>query len=250
MEPTVRTLLLNIARCTNLEACKTSPEHPCSRIVGAQQVGQAALHLPEPWSGDIEMAPILFVSSNPGGSADELFPTWGWPDDDLVDYFANRFGGGRKPWILDGNRRLNLDGKHSGARPYWSNIKKRAREILGREPVPGVDYAITEIVHCKSRQEIGVTEALAECSGRFLRRVLRASAAAVIVAVGGKVRRHLLEELDLRGAGALLGPQPLEGKERVVLCLGHPAGPKPKRLGNCLSAAEIQRLRQFVAERP
>lgn len=249
LEPATRTLLLEIARCFNLVQGMKEAAHPCSQIVGMQKREMAGIHLPEPWCGDIEKAPVLFVSSNPGFTTEELFPSMSWQDDDIADFFAHRFGGGRRPWILDGNRRLNIDGTHSVARPYWSSIKRRAGEILGREPAPGVDYAMTEIVHCKSRKEMGVKAALAECSGRYLRRVLQASGAAVIVGIGGKVRQYLLNLLGLEGPGGLIGPMHLEGRDRVVMFLGHPAGAKAKKLANCLSAAEQQRLRAFLTIR-
>ncbi|MGE3172234.1 MAG: hypothetical protein AB7O97_06365 [Planctomycetota bacterium] len=240
-------LLLSIARCPNVATCKAgAAPHHCRRIVAVQTGDLDAFQVPEPWSGRIEQAPILFLSSNPGITAEERYPRWNWTDDAIADYFTNRFGGGREPWILDGNRRLNADGQHSEARPYWSNIKKRATEILGRDPVPGVDYALTEVVHCKSRQEEGVKQALRECAGRYLRPVLQLSAARVVVAVGLKVRKQLAETLGIRSEGALAGPLELAGRERLVLFLGHPAGPKAKTLAACLSADERRMVRAFA----
>jgi hypothetical protein len=244
MNDATRSLMLEIARCSNIGLCRADPSHPCNQIVGSQ--GLADLHLPEPWCGNLEHAPILFVSSNPGIAAEEQFPTAAWSDDEVVDYFANRFGGGRREWIREGNRRLNQDGNHSRARPYWSNIKRRAREILGRDPVPGADYAITEIVHCKSRRETGVRAALGECSGRYLQRVLRASGATAVVAIGDKVRHYLLDLLSIECSGGLSDPLLLEGRQRVVVFLGHPAGPKPKSIEKCLSAAERRVLRRLL----
>jgi hypothetical protein len=38
-------------------------------------------------------------------------------------------------------------------------VRQRAIELLQRDVRPGVDYALTEIVHCKSKSENGVAEA-------------------------------------------------------------------------------------------
>lgn len=235
MKQEVQALLLEIARCENV-ARSRSPDtaHPCSRIVATQPGELATMHVPEPWCGRIESAPILFVSSNPGIADEEEFPTRAWADDDIVDYFAQRFSGGRKPWIVDGRRRLNRDGSYSKALPYWSNMRERAREILARDPVPGDDYAITEIVHCKSRREAGVSEALDECTRRYLRRVLHVSAARVLVAIGDKAWNHLTRLLRIPGDGPLIGPIEVEGINRVLVALGHPAGGKPKKLFHVL----------------
>lgn len=247
MNQGVRDLLLEIARCENVARCRFSETaHPCSRIVATQSGDLATMHVPEPWCGRIESAPILFVSSNPGIADEEEFPTRTWADDDIVDYFAQRFGGGRQPWIVDGRRRLNRDGSHSKALPYWSNMRERAREILARDPVPGDDYAITEIVHCKSRQEAGVREALDECAGRYLHRVLEVSAARVLVAIGDKAWNLLTTLLSIRGQGPLIGPVVVGGTGRLLVALGHPAGSKPKKLSTCLSAEQQQQVREFL----
>ena len=76
--PEARDLMLRILRCEKLDqALDPESGHPCQEAVGAQwsvpitdrRRRFAQEHeLPEPWSGDIEHALILFVSSNPSGS--------------------------------------------------------------------------------------------------------------------------------------------------------------------------------------
>jgi hypothetical protein len=77
-------LLLEIVRCPNVQACLADPEkkHPCRKIVQSQGE-KAAEHfqVPEPWSGHLETAPILFLSSNPSISQDEEYPRFGWGDE-------------------------------------------------------------------------------------------------------------------------------------------------------------------------
>ena len=51
---------------------------------------------------------------------------------------------------------------------------------------PGEDFALSEVVHCKSKKEEGVASALSTCSGRYLNELLSCSGALVIVLVGKK----------------------------------------------------------------
>jgi hypothetical protein len=50
------TLLLEIARCSNVEACLVHPgqERPCTEIVSRQSSALADQKVPEPWSGEFE----------------------------------------------------------------------------------------------------------------------------------------------------------------------------------------------------
>jgi len=144
--------------------------------------------VPEPWSGQLARAPILFVSSNPSISRSEDYPTWRWSDVEIADFFDNRFGGGRKRWVTDGARSLRADGTRSGSVAFWAGVRNRAGELLGRPAVPGEDYALVEVVRCKSTNERGVAEARRTCSELYLARTLEASGATVIVTLGEKAR--------------------------------------------------------------
>jgi len=91
----------------------------------------------------------------------------------------------------------------------------RSREILQRKIEPGIDFALTEVVHCKSRREYGVSEARDECSNRYLQRVISVSAAKLLIVYGeqaeGVVRRHFGSTMTALGHGLslmLLGDGP------------------------------------------
>src|ERR1700745_1036152 len=98
-------LLHEIARCPNIHQWFTAPQNrnPCSKIISVQHSSHPQTlnqhHVPEPWSGDREHAPILFLSSNPSIDEQEEFPLWSWSDAWIEDFFTNRYHGGRKPWI-------------------------------------------------------------------------------------------------------------------------------------------------------
>jgi hypothetical protein len=76
-----------------------------------------------------------------------------------------------------------------------------ARELLGREPAPGDDYALTEVVHCGSQGETGVAATLGTCTSRYLRRVLAVSPARVVVVVGATARGSFEDQLRAQFTG-------------------------------------------------
>jgi hypothetical protein len=89
----------------------------------------------------------------------------------LWNFFDGRFDG---YWIRNGNEPRNKDNTYGRAVRYWSGIRNRATELLGRDAVSGVDYALSAIVHCKSEGEQGEAEALSKCADRYLLRLLPA----------------------------------------------------------------------------
>jgi hypothetical protein len=113
---------------------------------------------------------------------------WRWSDAEITDFFENRFGGGRKPWVTDGARSLLADGSRSGSVSFWAGVRNRAGDLLGRSALPGEDYALVEVVRCKSANERGVAEARNTCAARYFRRTVEESGATVIVTLGEKAR--------------------------------------------------------------
>ena len=147
-----RALLLEIARCGVVPDCfrPEGAEHPCAPIVrwqGAPRLENQ--QVPEPWNGQIDRAPILFISSNPSFNPGEDYPLWlGGNDDDVNSFFTDRFDHATGHWP-----------------PFWNSMRKLARELLEDEVRPGIDFASTEVVHCKSPNEQGVRSALLHCPG-------------------------------------------------------------------------------------
>jgi hypothetical protein len=52
---------------------------------------------------------------------------------------------------------------------FWLATRARAAELLGRNPTPGVDYALTEVVHCKSVEQLGIAQGARLCVTTWLR---------------------------------------------------------------------------------
>lgn len=225
-----RSLLLRIARCPNLGL------GACTKIAAVQN-DFAKRQVPEPWNGDLVRARILFVSSNPSISEVEDYPTDQWTDDAIADYFEHRYG----RWMADGTKGLRKDGTRGKANPFLSSVKKTAERLLDRPPVPGVDYAVTEVVHCKSRAEVGVAEALGECTRRYLGGILEAAGAKVIVVLGDRANAAL----GARPIG-VHGPLELGGRPRLLLCLPHPNARRARRVDRILPPGDLERVRHAL----
>jgi len=242
-------LLLRVARCTNVRAClgAADVEHPCSAVVRLQGNKPLAEHqVPEPWSGHIETAPILFVSSNPGYSEEDLYPRHSWSDDEIEAYFARRF----EDFITDGVRGRLPDGSQSRQpTQFWVAVKALAAELLD-QPKPGLDYALTEVVRCKSLSEsegggAPVWKAVDTCTDRYLAETLNAAGARLIVVLGSIAAYGVRRLLGIAGEERLLGPLSVCSRERMLAFLPHPNARLPRSLRACLPE-HLDDLRRFV----
>ena len=228
MDEGTRQLALEIARCPVIAAVLAGTASPCSDVVNFQNRDARNRWLAEPWSGHLERAPILFLSSNPNsGEPDEAIKAGDLvtssDDEEILHSFDDAFEAG--PWIgiYEGTHLRSADGAIGKHVAYWASCKRRASELLGRPAVPGCDYALTEVVHCGSQHEIGVRTAGAECVPRYLDRVMSVSPARVVVVVGSVARDIVRSTLPaLSGDGGYMGPTEWSGRSRHVLFLPHP----------------------------
>lgn len=226
-------LLLDIACCQSAKLCVSlsDKEHPCSKIVDEQQTNSFQnFYLPEPWSGEILDARVLFLSSNPSigpipvESPSEIYPAGAWADTTIVEFFNGRFGSRGNSYIKNGINYQLDDGSYSKYVKFWSAVKARAKEIYQRNVIPGQDYAITEVEHCKSRSEIGVREASKHCSKLYLKLVLHQSNARIIVVLGAIARDSVLNcfpEIEAN-KNTLIRSVEFSGRTRLILFSPHP----------------------------
>lgn len=109
-------------------ACRAGATHPCSDIVGVQEHTSRERHqVPDPWSGAIEQAPILFVSSNPSISTDEPYPGHGLGARARPRLLSVPFRGGpdHLPFVKDGTRFPLKDGGHpKRSVPFWTASRR------------------------------------------------------------------------------------------------------------------------------
>jgi hypothetical protein len=235
-------LLVEITRCMNFNS---NEGNPCTKIVQVQT--EDDYQVPEPWSGDLENAPILFLSSNPSISSKEKYPRHSWPDDRIIDFFVHRFGGGIENWTKNGRYILYKDGTYSNIWVrYWGGVRRRAIELLGSDVRPGIDYVMSEVVHCKSHDEIGVRDTVQECSRRYLQRIVEQSCARVIVCLGGFASDAACQIFNIPKGINISEPIEIGNRLRYFAFLPHPNAYKPRSFAKCLEGSELEHLRSCV----
>jgi uracil-DNA glycosylase len=215
---TVRDVFDSIAYCKNVALCQHGDaSHPCAKIVGSQHAPDNDFQLPEPWRGQIDKARILFVGSNPS-IGDDRYALQSSPETQVWESQHLAFGGASRPYVIDGIRTTTATGSPDRAVRYWSSIRARARELIPGA-IPGQDYAISEIVHCKSRGEKGVAEAAQTCYDMHMSAVFSVAPARVVIVLGKFAKERLIGAVP-----APLVPSQLKLGDRVrtLLFLPHP----------------------------
>jgi len=115
----------------------------------------------------------------------------------MVDYFEGGFPA-EFPRILGRN-----GNPLPGFVRFWAGVRARAAELYGvrnRSVKPGIDFAITEVVRCKSRAEVGVPQALSTCLQRHFARTLSQSPAVVVVILGETAAKAIKVPAEPRAA--------------------------------------------------
>lgn len=213
--------------------------------------------MPEPWTGHIDRAPILFIASNPGINTSEYYPRNHWEDDHIADFFTRRFdpGAGYTHQRPDGGAQY---AKVYGAEGlpviapqwvrFWSGVKNCAAAILGRQPTPGADYALTEMVHCKSNDELGVRDAVVLCASQWMPPIVAHSNAVVLVLLGQHAHQ---------AASALWGIDPgrtvhlglsIGGRVRALVLLPHTNARGLRKIDNHVAPSDLETLRALVSK--
>ena len=250
MPESAASLLVRIIRCPVAGRCMAGEDLAYSAVVRSQEAsGPGDFQVPEPWSGHISRAPVLFVSSNPSIDPHEVYPAGDWDEDRRIDFFAGRFDQRDLPWIDQRMRPLlqTFPPQHRdhGTR-FWAATRARASELLGRPAEPSRDFALTEVVHCKSRAEHGVKEALATCAGTWLRPTIHVAAAPVVVLFGTRAQRAFCDTFAIPAHAPVTGPLSIECTDRIVVQLPHPNARSQRR--NCypLTSSQLDQVRRYL----
>lgn len=230
-------LLLAITHCPEIDKARADAGHPCADIVGLQQPDQ--FQKPEPWRGHIDTAPILFVSSNPSIRGKDPFPPDGWEEQDIINHYQRCFDD-------DATIPGHIDKATYNRVPFWTGVRNRASEILGRPAIPGTDFALTELVHCKSEGEKGVAKAHLTCAGQWLDLVLQVSGANIIVLLGSQARDHCAARWGLDKAQKVHFDVATPGRKRAVVILPHPNARGRRKLDDFVGDDELDRLRALL----
>lgn len=186
------------------------PYKSCEKICSYQQeefdhlrnkqvrFSKETFHMPEPWNGNLSTAEILFVSSNPSFDINETTPELARkknkevlpkiisdPDkddpetkralDEAGNFFENRFidketGSIRKDY---NNKTWKKILKFAGYLLDETSSIEKGKELNKRQKENFASrIALTEVVHCKSRDEKGVPQALVTCYDKHTRAVI------------------------------------------------------------------------------
>ena len=212
-------LAKSICACAEVGLALKDKNHPCHKVVMTQQEmiqgDESVRQRPEPWIGNLENSKVLFISSNPSISDDpdisirEDFPTYGTPEDVSAEFFINRFnhedGAPHATFNYEGHANFlyrSNDGKYRGKgnsfdKPIetWQGVYERAKEILGESCDPAVNYALTEVVKCKSKAEVGVKEASSKCIDKWMHKAMEISPAKIVVVIGAPARNNFAHKL-------------------------------------------------------
>ena len=210
----VEDLALRISSCCEVPKALVDKAHPCHEVVDWQsrqwkppilQIENSRMHRPEAWTGDIQNAPILFLSSNPSFDSKENYPSWtlgDWPQVKVAKFATNRFtsnisrGYGASDGLTENeiDRTIGNSGQLLKKVSYWSWARNMVAYIRGKnisEVSAHTDYAMTEIVHCKSQKERGVKTARVKCKDMYLEKILKISKAKLIFVSG----QHACEDI-------------------------------------------------------
>jgi hypothetical protein len=137
---------------------------------------------------------------------------------------------------------------------FWRAVKKHADDILGYKSVPGVDYGLSEVVHCKSRQEVGVTAAMADCTNRYLDRLLEVAAAPTIVVLGSSARtaviNHYSTPFSEQPPFGSVTKVNLASKPRLVAFMPHPNAHMKRSFAERMPERQLMSLRNAATTHP
>ena len=142
------------------------------------------------------------------------------------------------------------DGSYKNVK-YLSNIKGRVKEIfdlINKEFIPGTDYCLTEIVHCKSNDEIGVGKAVVACE-KYLKEIIKLSPASLLIIVGKTAKISFCKQYKLEKYlnKNVSDPENIEGKERLMYFIPAPdAWGVKKKMEYYLEENEINIIRNWI----
>lgn len=157
-ESDTRKLLCEITCCPEITKSWRGESNVCTKLVNAQPKND--FRVPEPWTGSLSTADILYIAINPGiRIGKSQVPKWGAKTSDIYNFFNYGL--------------TTREGK------WWTNLKNRTLEL------GNYSYAVTNVVHCKSCKVKFITRNIRHyCCDKYLDRIIKSSNAKLIVSIG------------------------------------------------------------------
>jgi hypothetical protein len=255
-----RDLIIKVARCELIQQADQNDVHPCHAVVAVQGVDEYERQVPEPWAGNLHGSRLVFLSSNPsiseagsGRSLDiaEDYPRASSTDTRIIEFLGRRFDQALPTPYVKNGRYLQQNGYYAQrAVRFWASVQRRAEELLGPTADPSVNYVMTEVVHCKSKGEVGVPQAAETCAKRYLNEILALTNAPIVVVVGKEAHRCLNDALGLElPEPPYIIEKELGGRVRHLVFIRHPAAFKGlKTIAGIHGDEELERLRSLVQQ--
>ena len=111
----------------------------------------------------------------------------------------------------------------------------------------GIDYDMTEVVHCKSESEIGVNRCKTLCAETWMDRIITLSSAKVLMLFGSIAKEwfgNLVgEKLDRAGVRTEVT---IGGSSRLVVWLPHPNARGERNLTSVLDDSDVSLIRRSL----
>ena len=227
MKKETKELFWEIINCP----CRENAASECEGIIAFQDA-HAGWQVPEPWLGDLDSASVLIIGGNPAFKEEEIFPTrraynsedWlghcpnsqaDWTETSVEEFFTKRLDGAKcgscgQSYVRSSEKNnLQVLCSSNGAcaykragNDYWRVYGHYCEVLRTNDVISDTNIAITDSVHCKSGNMIGVnTRTRKQCS--FLtKRVIEsfagnASSKHVILLFGaGNARKRLCGVVD------------------------------------------------------
>ena len=192
---------------------------PCHSLYQSQHCANVhSFQIPEPWNGDIEKAKILFVGINPGFTPNELYPQLSDPYwtrsvflgrfiifnyNEVEKFFEYRFNQFYvKYWNTPQNKtRFSVrmtNSTYKNVHGFWNYLQNISTKLLGNNATPGKDYALTELVHCKSASIKHISPQCYDlCMNKHFNDILSlATEMEYLVIIGANTRKYVANILN------------------------------------------------------
>src|SRR5574344_2843407 len=125
---------------------------------------------------------------------------------------------------------------------HWSSIRKTVAKLYGRsvdDVIPGVDYAMTEIVHCKTTETFCKNKPYSECTDRYLDKLVGVSGAKVILVVGGVASRIVRRRYHIaKDKNRIKKDVEINGRKFDFIFIADPSSLFPRKIEKIHETAE------------
>jgi hypothetical protein len=242
-------LFSDITNCDNIKQVYNCTDGCiCDEIIRYQKTSYNDFQIPEPWTGNLDEADVLFISSlNPGYDKNENYPSYKWGQNEIMNFFENRFNNRR--YTSKEFKPLDKTGENLKMPHYWSEVQNILELITGTNQGLGYKrYAMTEIVHCKSKKWTCFKKSgraiQKECENKFLKRILDITNASVIICFGSEAKDYFWSRFkNIYQENSNFIETVWNDKKRIIVFLGQPGSSQPRM---DIIKKELEKIKEYI----